>query len=147
MIGRDVSRFYQRTPHAPGSEVLSVKDLRTPAYPQHAISFSLRAGEVVGLAGLVGAGRSELLTTLFGVTPAVAGSMTFGLASPPAAHCPRSDRRRHHARARRSPPDRLDLADERQDATCRWPVCGAISAAACCAAFSMLRPRTVSPRR
>ena len=76
MIGRDVARFYQRTPHVPGNEMLSVRELRTAAFPRHPITFSLRAGEVVGIAGLVGAGRSELLTTLFGVTPAVAGSMT-----------------------------------------------------------------------
>src|SRR4051794_20771551 len=44
MIGRDVSRFYQRTPHAPGAEVLCVDGLRTTAFPQHAISFTLRAG-------------------------------------------------------------------------------------------------------
>ena len=79
MIGRDVSRFYQRTPHDPGAEVLKVDGLRTAAYPQHSVTFSLCAGEVVGLAGLVGAGRSELLTTLFGVTPAMSGSMSLGL--------------------------------------------------------------------
>jgi ribose transport system ATP-binding protein len=84
MIGRDVSRFYQRTPHVPGEVVLSVSRLRTTTFPQHALSFSLRAGEVVGLAGLVGAGRTELLGTLFGVTPAVGGSMTVGsLPRPP----------------------------------------------------------------
>jgi ribose transport system ATP-binding protein len=84
MIGRELSRFYQRTPHAPGDVVLSVKGLRTTTFPQHALNFSLKAGEIVGLAGLVGAGRSELLTTLFGVTPAVAGSMTVGpLRRPP----------------------------------------------------------------
>ncbi len=84
MIGREVSRFYQRTPHTPGNEVLTVSGLRTSTFPQHPLSFSLRAGEVVGLAGLVGAGRTELLTTLFGVTPAVAGSMSRGaLRSPP----------------------------------------------------------------
>jgi ribose transport system ATP-binding protein len=84
MIGRDVSRFYQRSRHAPSEEVLSVRDLRVPANPRHAVSFSVRAGEVVGLAGLVGAGRSELLTTLFGVTPAVSGQMTVGaLRRPP----------------------------------------------------------------
>src|SRR5262245_21826716 len=84
MIGRDASRFYHRTPHAPGEEILTVKNLRTPAFSQHNVEFSLRAGEVVGLAGLVGAGRTELLTTLFGVTPAVSGSLTIGkLKRPP----------------------------------------------------------------
>ena len=53
-------------------------------FPRRAVSFTLRAGEVVGLAGLVGAGRSELLGTLFGVTPAVGGGMTLGaLRRPP----------------------------------------------------------------
>jgi ribose transport system ATP-binding protein len=84
MVGRDVTRFYNRTPHAPGDVVLNVNQLRTTAYPQRALNFTLRAGEVVGLAGLVGAGRSELLTTLFGVTPAVSGGMTVGaLRRPP----------------------------------------------------------------
>jgi ribose transport system ATP-binding protein len=84
MIGRDVSRLYQRSPHTPGAEILRVENLRTSANPRHALSFTIRAGEIVGLAGLVGAGRSELLTTLFGVTPAVAGEMTAGeLRRPP----------------------------------------------------------------
>jgi ribose transport system ATP-binding protein len=84
MIGRDVSRFYQRSFHTPGDEVLKVESLRIHSYPQHSVNFSLRAGEVVGLAGLVGAGRTELLTTLFGVTPAVAGTMIAGgLRRPP----------------------------------------------------------------
>ena len=84
MVGREVSRFYHRTAHTPGDVVLSVNQLRTTMFPQRAVNFTLRAGEVVGLAGLVGAGRSELLSTLFGVTPAVGGGMTVGeLRRPP----------------------------------------------------------------
>ena len=73
MVGRDVSRFYQRTPHKAGEQVATISQLRTSTFPRQQVSFQLRAGEVVGLAGLVGAGRSELLETLFGVTPAVGG--------------------------------------------------------------------------
>lgn len=75
MVGRDVSRLYQRTPHTPGDEVLIVSDLVTPAWPQQKVSFSLRAGEIVGLSGLVGAGRTELLQVLFGVDDALAGTI------------------------------------------------------------------------
>ena len=75
MVGRDLSQFYPHEPHAPGDIVFEVKDLRTPAHPRHPLSFSIRAGEIVGLAGLVGAGRTEMLATLFGVTPALSGTM------------------------------------------------------------------------
>ena len=84
MVGRDVSKFYQRTAHQSGDCVLEVNSLRTPAHPKHELSFAVRSGEIVGIAGLVGAGRSELLTTLFGVTPAVSGSMKMqNLSQPP----------------------------------------------------------------
>ena len=76
MVGRDVSQFYQRTPHPPGNTAIVARRLHTAAFPREQLDFSVRAGEIVGLAGLVGAGRTELLTTLFGVTPAVGGSLT-----------------------------------------------------------------------
>ena len=75
MVGRDLSQFYNRTATPPGEVVLELDRLRTPVHPGEEISFSVRSGEIVGIAGLVGAGRTELLQTIFGVTPAVGGTM------------------------------------------------------------------------
>ncbi len=78
MVGRDVSQFYVRTPHEVGAEVLAVQDLISPAWPDHPLTFSLRAGEIVGVAGLVGAGRTELLRVLFGIDRALGGRIAVG---------------------------------------------------------------------
>ena len=75
MVGRDVSQFYQRTKHEIGDTVLEVKDVVTSTWPKHAVSMSVRAGEIVGIAGLVGSGRTELLRTLFGVDRPLAGQI------------------------------------------------------------------------
>ena len=75
MVGRDLSQFYQRNMTEPGSVVIEAENLRTPAHPRSGLSFAVREGEIVGIAGLVGAGRTELLETLLGVTPAVGGTL------------------------------------------------------------------------
>ncbi len=75
MVGRDVSQLYQRTAHDLGETALAVNGLRTQANPYEEVNLELRAGEIVGIAGLVGAGRSEVLEAIFGMTPAVAGKV------------------------------------------------------------------------
>ncbi|MHC4879609.1 MAG: sugar ABC transporter ATP-binding protein [Planctomycetota bacterium] len=78
MVGRDISEFYARKPHAAGDVILEVDNLVTPAHPGHPLSFKVRKGELVGIAGLVGAGRTELLQVLFGVDSAVSGTIRIG---------------------------------------------------------------------
>ena len=90
MVGRDVSQLYSREKIPIGDVVLSVDRLRTPTWPEHEITFSIRQGEIVGISGLVGAGRTEMLRTLFGVDDPVAGTVavdgkTVDLKSPIAA--------------------------------------------------------------
>ncbi|MCL4110825.1 UNVERIFIED_CONTAM: hypothetical protein GTU68_039938 [Idotea baltica] len=75
MVGRDISQFYARKPHTPGDIALSVEGIETPANPGHHLSFSVREGEIVGVAGLVGAGRTEVLQVLFGVDQALSGTI------------------------------------------------------------------------
>jgi len=75
MVGRDISQFYAHRPHAIGPPLLEVHNLVTSAWPQHSLNFTVHAGEIVGVAGLVGAGRTEVLQTLFGIDSALAGEV------------------------------------------------------------------------
>jgi len=73
MVGRELKERYPRPPCRPGNVVLHVEHLCAPGVND--VSFELRAGEVLGFAGLVGAGRTELARTLFGITPATSGAL------------------------------------------------------------------------
>jgi rhamnose transport system ATP-binding protein len=66
MVGREVSELFPKTPATIGAPVLEVEHL-TSTGVFHDVSFQVRAGEIVGLAGLVGAGRSEIARAVFGV--------------------------------------------------------------------------------
>jgi rhamnose transport system ATP-binding protein len=75
MVGRELSAVFPKTPARPGDIVLEIRGLACPDSGVRNINLNLRAGEIVGLAGLVGAGRTELAETLFGLTPAASGEI------------------------------------------------------------------------
>ncbi|MFV0252860.1 MAG: sugar ABC transporter ATP-binding protein [Beutenbergiaceae bacterium] len=74
MVGRDLSQMFQRRPHEPGELVLELDGLSSRGTFED-VSLTLRQGEVLGLAGLVGAGRTEIAETIFGLRPATAGTV------------------------------------------------------------------------
>lgn len=78
MVGRDIELSGRRTERELGEVALEARGLRTAAFPVHGLDFSIRSGEIVGLAGLVGAGRTELLETVFGITRALGGRLQIG---------------------------------------------------------------------
>jgi inositol transport system ATP-binding protein len=75
MVGRELSQIFPREPARPGAVVLSAREL-TLEQQFHDISFDLHAGEILGIAGLLGSGRSKLAETLFGLTPASSGRLS-----------------------------------------------------------------------
>ena len=76
MVGREVSRIFDRSPHVRDTRALTLDNVRTHANPGHEINMYVDHGEVVGLSGLVGAGRTELLRSIFGVDPLLSGSIS-----------------------------------------------------------------------
>lgn len=74
MVGRELGTFFHKRQIDPGPGLLEVDELVAPG-SEHGVSLTVRSGEVVGLAGLVGAGRTELLETIAGVRTAVAGEV------------------------------------------------------------------------
>lgn len=73
MVGREITDHFHRPTAAPAGVVLEVSGLRSPKI--HGVSFQVRAGEVLGFAGLVGSGRSELARAIFGIDPLEGGEV------------------------------------------------------------------------
>jgi rhamnose transport system ATP-binding protein len=75
MVGREMTQIYPPAEAPPGDVVLALRDVGCAVSGVRHVSFDVRAGEVFGLAGLVGAGRTELARILFGITPLDAGEI------------------------------------------------------------------------
>jgi inositol transport system ATP-binding protein len=74
MVGRELAQVFPPVTTTPGEVILTVTQLtREPAYRD--ISFTLRRGEVLGLAGLMGAGRTEVVSAIYGLQPADSGAI------------------------------------------------------------------------
>jgi ribose transport system ATP-binding protein len=75
MVGRDIAPHVHSLGGVGGNECFRVEGLRTARYPQQTVSFAVGRGEILGVAGLVGAGRSEVAQAIFGVERPLAGQI------------------------------------------------------------------------
>jgi rhamnose transport system ATP-binding protein len=75
MVGRELAAVFPKKEAAIGKVILETRNLSCSAFGVRGVSLTVREGEIVGLAGLVGAGRTELARVLFGLTPADEGEI------------------------------------------------------------------------
>ncbi|MGH9370263.1 MAG: sugar ABC transporter ATP-binding protein, partial [Vicinamibacterales bacterium] len=75
MVGREVSAVFPKQPVAIGEPALEVRGLSSRAAGIRDVTLTVRRGEILGLSGLVGSGRTQLAETVFGLTPADAGEI------------------------------------------------------------------------
>ncbi len=74
MIGRRIDQLYPKSERTPGEILVDVSSLLSPPKALD-VSFTLRRGEILGIGGLIGAGRTELIRALFGLAPIVSGQV------------------------------------------------------------------------
>jgi ribose transport system ATP-binding protein len=77
MVGRDVEDLYPRSERTRGESLLNITNLSGPVKPE-SVTLNLHRGEVIGIAGLVGSGRTEFLRALFGLDPVKTGEVRMG---------------------------------------------------------------------
>ena len=75
MVGRELGTIFPKREIAAGQTVLELRDVSSRAAGVHHVSLSVRKGEILGIAGLVGSGRTQLAETIFGLTPADSGEI------------------------------------------------------------------------
>lgn len=75
MVGRDIERFYKPPSEKALADFVKVENLKTRRYPNQEISFVVKKGEILGFAGLVGAGRSDAAQAIFGVDLSLSGTV------------------------------------------------------------------------
>jgi ribose transport system ATP-binding protein len=83
MVGRSIDELFPQVPHQPTETILSLSGLNGRRIPRD-VSFELRRGEILGISGLVGAGRTELLRSLFALDPVRSGQICVGTITPAA---------------------------------------------------------------
>ena len=83
MVGRTVDELFPKVPHRPGDVLLEVRELSGLRYPRE-VRLAVHRGEILGIAGLVGSGRTELLRCLAALDPVLSGQVRVAGASPAA---------------------------------------------------------------
>ena len=84
MVGREIGELFPQVPHEPGEVLLNVDGLTGAGGVPRGVNLEVRRGEILGISGLIGAGRTELLRAVYGLDAVRSGRVTVGGAAAPA---------------------------------------------------------------